>query len=251
MELIKVEHDEGVAILEFQNGITNAISPQLIQEMNDRLIEERGNPNTDSIVINGSNNKFFSIGLDIPTLFDLSREEFTKFYHSFNKLSMDLFTFPKPTIASITGHAIAGGCILALCCDFRFIAEGYKLMGLNEIKLGVPVPYPADCILKQIVNPQTANKILTSGDFYQSEQLLQFGIVDQVLPLDQVLIRSIEKVKLIGTYSKDAFQIIKQNRTETTEQRIMAVLSEKEKFFIDCWYSNDTRENLKNAMKKF
>lgn len=251
MELIKVEHEERVAILELNNGITNAISPQLIQELNDLLMKERGNPNTHGIVITSSNDKFFSIGLDIPTLFDLSREEFTEFYHSFNTLSMDLFTSSKPTIASISGHAIAGGCILALCCDFRFIAEGHKLMGLNEIKLGVPVPYPADCILMQIVNPRVAKEITISGDFYEPEQLRQFGMVDQVLPLDQVLSRSIEKVKLIGSYSKNAFQIIKKNRIEMTEQRIMAVLPEKEKYFIDCWYSNRTRKNLKNALKKY
>lgn len=251
MELIEAEYEENVAILKLMNGSTNAINPEMVQQLSYRLNKERKNSDIDGIVITGSNNKFFSIGLDIPSLIDLSREEFTIFYHSFNKLSMDLFTFPKPTIASISGHAIAGGCILALCCDFRFIADGHKLMGLNEIKLGVPVPYPADCILKLIVNPQAAKETITSGDFYQPEQLLRFGMVDQVLPLDQVLLRSIEKVKLIGSFFEDAFQIIKQNRIEMIEQRIIAVLPEKEKCFIDCWYSNTTRENLKNAMKKF
>ena len=98
-----------------------------------------------------------------------------------------LFTFPKPTAAAISGHAIAGGCILTLCCDYRYIAEGRKLMGLNEIKLGVPVPYVADCILRSLVGFRHAREIMESGDFYQPETSFQKGLVDAVLPLENVL----------------------------------------------------------------
>ena len=251
MEMIKVEYDDNVVILKLEKGITNSIDIQLVGQLNNELIKVKNNSNIEGLVISSSNNKFFSIGLEIPTLFNLSKEEFEEFYHSFNHLSMELFSFPKPTIAAITGHAIAGGCILALCCDYRFIAEGRKLMGLNEIKLGVPVPYPADCILRQIVNPQIAREIINSGEFYQSDQLLRFGMVDRVLPIDQVLQKSIEKVKLLGSYSNDAFRMIKSNHIELVENQVKIHLADKEKYFINCWYSDIVRENLKQTMKQF
>lgn len=75
-----------------------------------------------------------------------------------------LYTLPKPVVAAITGHAIAGGCILALCCDYRFISEGRKLMGLNEVKLGVPVPYLADRVLHALVGTRYAREIIESGE---------------------------------------------------------------------------------------
>jgi len=127
--------------------------------------------NVKGIVLTSSNEKFFSIGFDIPGLFEFSKEDLSNFYRSFNQLSIALNTLPKPTIAAITGHAIAGGCILALCCDYRFIAEGRKLMGPNEIKLGVPIPYPADCILRSLVGTRNAREITDNGDFYEPEKL--------------------------------------------------------------------------------
>lgn len=251
MELIQVEHDDNVAILRLIKGTTHAIDLQMVDQLTKELIKVRNNSDIDGIVISSSNNKFFSIGLEIPTLYYLSKEKFTKFYQSFNQLCMDLFTFPKPTIAAIIGHAIAGGCIIALCCDYRYIAEGRKLMGLNEIKLGVPVPYPADRILRQIVKPQVAREIINSGEFYESDQLLQFGMVDKVLPIDQVLQKSIEKVKLVDSFYSDAFRMIKYNNIKSVENQVKIHLAEKEKYFINCWYSDKVRENLKNAMKQF
>ena len=69
---------------------------------------------------------------------------------------------------------------MAICCDYRVIASGKKLMGLNEIKLGVPVPYPGDVILKQIIGTRYAQMIMEMGEFFGPEQLMQMGMVNQV-----------------------------------------------------------------------
>jgi enoyl-CoA hydratase/carnithine racemase len=124
-------------------------------------------------------------------------------------------------------------------------------MGLNEIKLGVPVPYPADSILRQIVGVRVAREIVESGEFYQSEELLQMGMVDQVIPLEQVMPKSIEKADSLGALPQAAFARIKQNRVKLTEAQILEHLEEKEQFFIECWYSVESRARLKQAMEKF
>ena len=145
MQMIHVEYNDGVAIVRLNRPVTNALNLQLVEELAGTLKQVTCKSDVRSLVLGSSNDKFFSIGFDIPQLFERTREDFTFFYHTFNQMCLDLYTLSKPTIAAITGHAIAGGCILALCCDYRFIADGRKLMGLNEIKLGVPVPYLADC----------------------------------------------------------------------------------------------------------
>lgn len=150
MKLIRREYRDRVAILKLNRGIINALNLQLVNQLAENLQKVRDDSDVHSLVLCSSNEKFFSIGFDIPELFKLTRKDFRVFYQAFNRVCMDLYTLPKPTIAAITGHAIAGGCILALCCDYRFIAEGRKLMGLNEIKLGIPVPYPGDCILRHV-----------------------------------------------------------------------------------------------------
>ncbi|MCP5102025.1 MAG: enoyl-CoA hydratase/isomerase family protein [bacterium] len=248
---IHIEYRDNVAVLKLSRGVTNAMNPQLVNELSENLRKVRENTGMRGLIIASSNDKFFSIGLDIPQLFDLSREEFTVFYQTFNRLCIDLYTLPIPTISAVTGHAIAGGCILALCCDYRFIAEGRKLMGLNEVHLGVPVPYPAHCILRDLVGSRNARDITGTGEFYQPGELLQMGMVDQVLPIEQVLPKSIEKAGLLGALPHRAFEMTKRNRVEVAAKRILKHLDGKERFFLDCWYSNDARARLKAAIEKF
>jgi enoyl-CoA hydratase/carnithine racemase len=202
-------------------------------------------------VLASSNDKFFSIGLDIPQLFKLSRKDFTRFYKAFNRLCVDLYSFTKPTVAAISGHAIAGGCILTLCCDFRIIAEGRKLMGLNEAKLGVPVPYPADCILQETIGSQNAGKMMSSGDFYEPEALLQMGVVDRVLPQELVLPESTKKAASLHDEEGESFRKRKKGRVERVKAQILGSLEAKEERFVRHWYSDEARALLREAIEKF
>jgi enoyl-CoA hydratase/carnithine racemase len=222
----------------------------LINEISKNLLELQEDKEIQGIVLTSSNEKFFAIGFDIPNLVPLNREEFAVFYTSFNKLCLELYTFPKPVIAAITGHATAGGCILALCCDYRFIAEGRKFMGLNEIKLGVPVPFVADCILRQLVGYKIAREITDFGDFYLPEKLLQLGMVDEIFPIDDLLKKATEKAKKLG-FAPDPFSFIKKNRVEEIETKILKSLNTKEKAFIRLWYSPECRKLIQEAAKKF
>ena len=251
MESIKVEYHDKVAVLRLNSGITNALNTEFLKQISKTLQKLKHDPSVSSIVFAGANEKFFSIGFDVPQLYELSRDEFKFFYQTFNRLCLDLYALPKPTIAAIAGHAIAGGCILAICCDYRFIAEGRKLMGLNEIRLGVPVPYLADCILRQVVGTRNAREISDTGELYQPEELLQMGMVDRVLPLEQVLPESIEKAGLLGALPRKAFGMNKRNRVEVVEAQLITRLAEREQFFIECWYSDDARERLREAIKRF
>ena len=166
-------------------------------------------------------------------------------------MCLSLYTLPKPTVAAITGHAVAGGCILALCCDYRFIAEGKRLMGLNEIKLGVPVPYLADCVLQSIVGTRNARDMMDTGDFYAPADLARLGLVDEVLPAGDVMPKAIEKAQRLGAWPSPAFALIKRNRVEQIEQRVLARREEKERLFVDGWYSDEARRRLKEATEKF
>ncbi|MFX0124836.1 MAG: enoyl-CoA hydratase/isomerase family protein [Candidatus Hodarchaeota archaeon] len=249
--MISLDVSDHVGILKLNRNITNAINLELVKKVTENIREMKNDPEIHSIVLTSINNKFFAIGFDIPELIELSRNDFKVFYQSYNQLCLDLYSFPKPTVAALTGHAIAGGCILALCCDYRFIAEGRKLMGLNEVKLGVPIPYPGDCILRQIVGSRRAQEITYVGDFYPSEELLQMGMVDAVFPLDQVLTKSIDKAKLLGSLPQGAFERIKRNRIELVRTQIIEYLAEKEEIFLEHWFSAEARERLKEAIEKF
>jgi enoyl-CoA hydratase/carnithine racemase len=240
-----------VVLLKLNRSVTNPINLALINDLSRQIKTAEMSKEIVGIVLTSANDKFFSIGFDIPELIELSEKDFREFYLSFNKLCIDLYSFPKPLIAAITGHAVAGGCIITLCCDYRFIARGKKLMGLNEIKLGVPLPYPADRILRQIVDDRAARRILDTGDFFPPEETLAMGLVDEVMPLEQVVKKAIGKVESIQSSSLDAFKLIKRNRTEKVEAEIRSSLTAKEDIFVEMWYTDETRRKLKAALEKF
>ena len=117
MKLLRIEYQDKTYTVRLNRGVTNALNLELIRELTEILNKFKKNPAAQGLILTGSNEKFFSIGFDIPQLFGFTESDFKTFYKSYNQLCLNLYTLPKPTIAAITGHAIAGGCILALCCD--------------------------------------------------------------------------------------------------------------------------------------
>lgn len=251
MEMVSVENHGRVALVKLNHGVSNALSPGVVHELGAILRQVREDVAVNSLVLGSSNEKFFSIGFDIPGLFEMNRNDFMGFYRLFNQFCLDLFTLPKPTVAAITGHAIAGGCILALCCDYRFIAKGHKLVGLNEVKLGVPVPYLPDRVLHALVGIRKAREMMEGGEFYPAEKALEMGIVDRILPIEDVVKAAIEHADALGMLPGVGYELIKQNRVEVIEEAVRTRQDQKETVFIDSWYSDEARERLKEAMKKF
>lgn len=250
-DLVLLESEGDIAIVRLNRGVTNALNLELVTELAEAVRTVRLDPALLGLVLTSTNEKFLSIGFDIPNLLPLSTRDFTFFYRAYTQLCLDLFTLPKPTAAAITGHAIAGGCILVLCCDCRFIAEGRKLIGLNEIKLGLPVPHIADCVLRALVGYRNARDVTGTGDFYPPEEALRLGLVDEVLPPQEVLPKCIDKLAGLGAMPGEAASMIKHNRVEPVEAEIRAGLEDRERSFVQCWYSGEARERLKEAAAKF
>ena len=249
--MIDVSYTGAVALVELNRDVTNALSPELVRELADALDAVRDAPEVRALVLSSANDKFFSIGWDLPRLYDLAEESFREFYGLFNSTCLALYTLPKPAIACLRGHAVAGGCILALCCDYRVIADGHKLMGLNEIKLGVPVPYAADCILQSVVGSREARDIVESGEFYEAEVSSAKGLVDEVVSRDEVVPRAMERARVLGAMPPEAYAAIKANRVEAVEARITAGREKKQREFLEMWYTEEARKRLREAMEKF
>jgi enoyl-CoA hydratase/carnithine racemase len=157
MKTVISEIQQNIAVLTLNNGATNSISSALVKDLSEKLVEIR-NEVAGMILCGGS--KFFSIGLDLPSLLKCDRTEMSDFWYRFNYLILELYTISLPTVCVLSGHAVAGGNILALTCDYRFAGTDTKKIGLNEIKLGVPVPYLADIILRQIIGERSAKEMV-------------------------------------------------------------------------------------------
>jgi enoyl-CoA hydratase/carnithine racemase len=248
MSKVKIEAHADVAVLRLSNGVTNAISPELVEDLAEALNQAK--KEFKGLILAGGS-KFFSIGFDLPTLLQLDRPTMADFYSKFNRTALDLYTVPLPTACAIAGHAIAGGTILALTADFRFASSGRKLMGLNEVRIGVPVPYLADLMLRQIVGDRAATELNYRGDFLEAEQAQKIGLLDDVCSPEALDQKAIDKVAALAALPPYGFSLIKANRVEEIQARFNERGSVKTGLFLDCWFKPAVQELLKAAAKKF
>jgi len=248
MGKVKTEEHDNVAVLRLDNKVTNAINTTLVEDLSATIKQIKGEYR--GMILAGGT-RFFSMGFDLPELLKLDRSGVTEFFYSFNQVVLDIFTLPIPTACAITGHAIAGGTILASSCDYRFLASGRKLIGLNEIKLGVPVPYLTDMMLRQIVGDRAATEMIYLGEFIEPDKARSIKLADEVLPQDKVENRALEKITELASLPGKAFAAIKANRVEAIRLAYEKNYKVKNETFLDCWFSQPVQELLSKAAEKF
>ena len=248
MEKVSLNLDEGIATLRLDNGVTNAISPALVEEVSAALETVRSEGR--GLVLSGGE-KFFSIGFDVPSLLQLDRNGLAEFFTNFNRVILDIYTLPMPTACAIAGHATGGGNIFALAGDYRFMGEGRKVIGLNEVNLGLPVPYLTDLILRQVVGDRVATEMQFCGDLLSVEQAQRVGLVDDVAPGAEVEEKVLEKVKAMAQKPRCGFSQIKEYRVEEIGRMYEEHGPGKNARFVETWFRPEVQELLKKAAEKF
>ena len=248
MSKIIVENKGDIAVLTLNNGVANAIGSELVDELS-AILKEIKNEAHGLLLCGGE--KFFSMGFDLPALITLKRPEMTDFLSNFHDLILDLYTIPIPSAAVLEGHAVAGGNILAIACDFRYATTQPRKMGVNEVKLGLPVPSLADMILRQIAGDRAATRMLYSGEFVSFADAAAVGLIDAMLPPEQLRQSAMEKIAPLAALDQHAFSTIKNNRVEAIRNSYAQTGRVKDKIFIDCWFSEPTQKKLAEAARKF
>ena len=248
MSKVNLEAHDGIAVLRLNNGVTNAISPELVDDLL-KTIKQIKNEFKGMVLAGGD--KFFCIGLDLPTLLQLDRPEMTEFYVRFNQAVLDLYALPMPTACAVDGHATAGGAIIALSSDFRFISSGRKFIGFNEVKIGVPVPYLADLILRQITGDRYATELMFTGEFVEPQQAQKIGLIDDVFQPEDLEEKTVAKIKELAALPPYGITVIKNNRVEAARARYEEMRSTDADWFLNCWFKPAVQELLNEAAKKF
>src|SRR4051794_7361477 len=137
----------------------NALAPDLIAALAEAVAAAPG-AGARAIVLSGRPGRF-SAGLDVPLLLTLDRPALADLWHDFYRLLLALAASPIPIAAALTGHAPAGGTVLALYCDWRVMAEGDWRLGLNEVQVGLALPPVIFAALRRQVGPRQAERLAT------------------------------------------------------------------------------------------
>ena len=248
MHILALEDHDDITVARVQAGKGNALSLEVVDAL-EAGIAELASRSSRAIVLTGQD-RFFCAGLALPGLVDLERAQMGTFMDRFGALMLQLFTLPVPVVAAVNGHAIAGGCVLALQCDVRVLAAGEVRIGLNEVQLGIGLPSSALEPMRLCVPASSWAAIALQGRLLDPEEALRLGLVDEVVPADDVLPRALARARELAAGTAPAYAQIKQalrRDAVVTMQREAAADRER---WLDTWFSPAAQTRLREAVAR-
>jgi 3,2-trans-enoyl-CoA isomerase len=247
MNFIKVSKKSGITTVTMSRGKVNAVNEAFVDELGVVFHALAADADTKAVILTGDG-KFFSFGFDISELLNYSKSDFARYLKKFCALYAQMFLFPKPVIAAINGHATAGGCILALTCDFRIMVTGKAKIALNELNIGAAIFAGCVGMLKSTVGERNAEKVLLTGAMYTAEDALRIGLVDSVTSGASLMAEAKEIADEFSQKNPDAFKTLK-NLLRRKAADCFGRNEEHSIFdFIEIWYSEPTRNVLKGVV---
>jgi enoyl-CoA hydratase len=227
-------------------GKANALNTELLVALAERVEACSAEPLRGLILT--AEGPIFCAGLDLPELATLDRRGIAALFDALYRAMGALFAHPRPTVASINGHAIAGGALLTLACDLRHGAAGNAKWGLNEAQLGLAMPPFATELLRYVLDRRILEPVLFGGALYSTAQAHSMGILDEVVEavgeLEVAAWRAIEE----RTPSRDAFADIKA-RLHAPTMRAMAGSRENSAEWVDLWFSDEVQHRIAQAVE--
>ena len=205
-----------------------------------------------AIVIAGTGN-IFSAGVDLFRLLDSGRPYIDRFFPLLVEAFRKLFSIEVPVVAAVNGHAIAGGCLIALASDYRLMAAGKARIGVPELLVGVPLPSSPIEIVRFAVPRDRVQRVLYSGNTYVPEEALAMGLIDEIVEPGVLEERALDLAGRMATLPPQVFAITKRQLRHIAIER-MAQTASMDGEVLEAWAAPEThahiREYLARTVKK-
>ncbi|WP_339250864.1 enoyl-CoA hydratase [Sporosarcina sp. FSL W8-0480] len=249
MEFLKIDREDGVAIVSINRPPANALSSGLIKEI-DRMLDSVENDDSVRVIILHGEGRFFSAGADIKEFTTVSSgEEFTKLSAAGQDVFERLESFKKPVIAAIHGAALGGGLELAMGCHIRVVTEKAKL-GLPELQLGLIPGFAGTQRLPRYVGVARAAEMLLTSEPITGEEAVRFGLANHAFSEEELLPKTMEMAKKIAKKSpiamKAALQMLQFTKPDSYYEGVKAEADS----FGEVFVSEDAKEGIQAFIEK-
>ncbi|XP_029945553.1 enoyl-CoA delta isomerase 1, mitochondrial-like isoform X1 [Salarias fasciatus] len=216
---IKLDFDQstGVAVMHMQRPPVNALGLEFLTEICITVEKLEMDKSCRGLIITSSQPKVFSAGLDIVEMYETSPEHRGEFWRAVQEMWLKLYSSKLVTIAAINGSSPAAGCLVAMTCDYRIMADNPRFsIGLNETQLGLVAPFWLKDSMVNTVGHRLTELALQLGLLYNPSEALKIGLVDLVVPEDQVLStakKTITKWCAIPEYARQLSKLMVRKST--------------------------------------
>ncbi len=206
--MIELTQQGDVAVLKLVHGKANALDIELCEAIAARF-KQLESSSARAVVLTGQG-KMFSAGVDLPRLAAGGADYVRKFLPALHKLYETVFHHPKPVVAAINGHAIAGGCVLACCADRRIAARDGGRIGVTELLVGVPFPAMAFEVMRFATPPAFFPEVILSGATYPPEVALARRLIDEMVEPDALMARALAAAQTLAALPPKTFAMTKR-----------------------------------------
>lgn len=248
METIKTTIKDRVAIISLDHGKSNAINATMVAELQKMMLNIEKDEQIGGVILTGKEG-FFTAGLDLIELYDYDEAQIKTFWTNFLDLVKTLTLFKKPLVAAISGHSPAGGCVLAICCDYRVMAEGKYIIGLNEVPVGIIVPDSIFELYAFWIGKAKAYQNLLEGKLMGAEEAKTIGLIDATSNIDSLMTHAQKKIATYLQYDPITWQQTKLNLRKELIAKVSQDQTATLKLMLQQWWSPSTRSILKTIIQ--
>lgn len=244
--MIELRHEDDIAVVELARGRGNSLDQEFLEEIRRSFASLREDPPRGVVLT--AHGKIFCAGLDLPALVDASREELVAVLAALASTLREVFTFPRPVVAAINGHAVAGGALLSLACDRRLMAMGEGKWGLTEARLGLVVPASMIELSRYSLERRVLERLVYGGQAYPAFKAREMGILDDLVEAGELPGRARELVEA-WTPVPAAFADIKA-RLKAPAVAAMDAAVASDAHFLERWFSPVVRARVQAAVER-
>ena len=246
--MITVVQHGRVRELSLSRRPVNAINPELVAALRSHLREARRD-GCGAILLSGRPG-CFSAGLDVPELLGLDRARMRAMWQDFFGLLSDVATSEIPIGTALTGHSPAGGAVIAIGTDYRVLAEGDYLIGLNEVEVGLPMPEVVHRVLAHVVGARTAERLEVTGALLKPAEALRCGFVDEVVPMSDVVPRTLAWLDRVVAGPPAAVAATRRQARQPLFDAFATVDGALVERMLNAWFSDETQLALRTLVAR-
>jgi enoyl-CoA hydratase len=213
--MIHRETTDGIAVVRLDHGKVNALDAELLEALSREL--DTAAADARAIVLTGAG-KAFSAGVDLFRLLDGGDAYLDRFLPALDGTLRTLFGLPLPVVAAINGHAIAGGCLLVLACDYKLMSGGR--IGIPELLVGVPFPVAAMEVARFALSPAVIQSVVYTGKTVDADEAVRLGFVDELVEPDDLERKALETARRLASIPRATFRLTKSHLRSVASERI-------------------------------
>lgn len=246
--MLDLATDGRVATLAMRHGKVNAIDLEFCNELLETFEQLAGDSNVDGVLLKGQD-RVFSAGIDLKRWLAEDESYVRPFLEKLDLLFRRVFEFPKPIVAVISGHAVAGGCMLAAACDYRVIAPEASI-GIPELRIGVPLPMMAIEIMRFIARPQSFQDVVNRGAMFAGTDAVRAGLASEVAGRDIMEQRAMEVLGELIHVPAATYEFTKQQCRSVALQNARDNWQRLGDRFWQIWLAPQTRSAIDDYVRE-